>query len=380
MNIFHVIAQLRFGAGRYVVDAAIEQARGLKQKVMICVSDDVDNYWRTDPKLVSELACYGIEVKYIGDFFHRKPELIHGSAATLRKLLAEASGKTIVHAHTAIAAAVGQWAAPDGLVAACHGWGFNRPPEFDLQDSLAYQLCDVITTFSEHWANRLMKNLAASDPKIIRIGLDLKRYPQHSQKAVNTRGPFRIVTACELTYRKGVDILLRAMAEVWKEIDDVELHIMGDGDAMNTLKRDASVIDPEKKRIKFHGIVENPYSEFAKYDLFVLSSRSDNLPVILLEAMLARLPIISTAVGGVPELIGEAQSGRIIPPESAEALAGAIVEMLKKNRNSMISIGKKGERFARRELDVRQTAKELNQIYLASIKKRRAGQFSKTLS
>jgi glycosyltransferase involved in cell wall biosynthesis len=380
MNIFHVIAQLRFGAGRYVVDAAIEQARGLNHKVTVCVSADVDDYWRTDPKLVAELASQGIEVKTIGDFFHRKVNLIQQSAVILRQLLEKTSGKSIIHAHTAMAAAVGQWASPDGLVAACHGWGANRPPEIDLQDSLAYQFCDAVTTFSRHWANRLMNDLAVTDPKLIRIGLDLERYPQQRQNDANVQRPIRIVTACELTYRKGVDILIKAMPAVWKEFSDIELHIMGDGDSANDLRREAAGVDPEKRRIKFCGMVADPYLRFTEYDLFVLSSRSDNLPVILLEAMLARLPIVATAVGGAPELIGDAQCGQVFPPESAEALASGIIELSKAGRNSIMPMGRKGEQFARKKLDVRQTARELDNICRAALEKRRSRKFYAALS
>jgi glycosyltransferase involved in cell wall biosynthesis len=368
IDVFHVIAQLRLGAGRYLVDAAIEQARNFNHKVTVCVSDDADEYWRTDPRLASELACHGIKVKTIGDFFHRRTELIHKSAATMRKLLGQKTSKTIVHAHTAMAAAVGQWARPDGLVGACHGWGANRPAEIDLQDSLAYQFCDVVMTFSQYWANRLKNDLAVSDPKVIRIGLNLERY-QQTEKKVDKHGPMRIVTACELTYRKGVDLLLKAMPVVWKDIADVELHIMGHGDSADDLRLLAASLDPGKKRIVFHGMVADPYSHFADYDLFVLSSRSDNLPVILLEAMLARLPIVATAVGGVPELISAAQCGTVISPESTEALAENMIATLKAGRQSMISIGMKGEQFIRTKLDVRQTAAELDDVYRGVLQK-----------
>jgi hypothetical protein len=49
LAVLHVIAQLRLGAGRYVVDTAIEQAHGLEHGVTVCVSADVDEHWRTDP-------------------------------------------------------------------------------------------------------------------------------------------------------------------------------------------------------------------------------------------------------------------------------------------------------------------------------------------
>ena len=124
------------------------------------------------------------------------------------------------------------------------------------------------------------------------------------------------------------------------------------------------------KRICFHGTVANPYDRLADYDLFVLASRSDNLPVILLEAMLARLPIVGTEVGGIPELITGAQCGTLVAPESTEALAEGMIAALKAGRRTMTAVGMKGEQFVRTRLDVRQTAAELDTVYRETLQKR----------
>jgi glycosyltransferase involved in cell wall biosynthesis len=63
-------------------------------------------------------------------------------------------------------------------------------------------------------------------------------------------------------------------------------------------------------------------------DLFVLPSRDENLPMALLEAMAAAVPVVATRVGGVPELIEDGVSGRVVSPERVEPLATAIAELL----------------------------------------------------
>jgi glycosyltransferase involved in cell wall biosynthesis len=361
--IMHLIAQLRFGAGRYLVDTAIEQMRGLGHTVMVCVSTDVDENWRTDPKLVSELADYGIRVKPVGDFFHRRPGLIQESAACLGRLRKEIGSRVIMHAHTAMAAAAGYWAQADGLVVTCHGWGTGRPPEMDLGDSLAYQLCDSVTTYSHYWAGRVKKDLAVQDVDVSMMGLDLARYPQFSKNPNGKSTAVRIATVCELTHRKGVDLLLNSMPMVWSRFPSAELHITGNGDAADALRSMAKFIDAGRKRIFFHGTVAEPYKHLEGFDLFVLASRSDNLPVVLIEAMLARLPIVSTFVGGIPEIIWDAECGEIVPPESAAALADGIIRTLNRGRGELAEIGEKGECFVRDRFDVRRTAVELEKIY-----------------
>jgi glycosyltransferase involved in cell wall biosynthesis len=93
------------------------------------------------------------------------------------------------------------------------------------------------------------------------------------------------------------------------------------------------------------------------------------LPVILLEAMLARLPIIATAVGGIPELVSEAGCGTIVPPESIEALARGIIAAVQAGRQTMASGGEKGEQFVRDRLDVRRTAAALDAVYREALQK-----------
>jgi glycosyltransferase involved in cell wall biosynthesis len=202
------------------------------------------------------------------------------------------------------------------------------------------------------------------------MGLDLDRYPQAQEKYPEESAPIRIVTACELTPRKGVDLLINAMPVLWRQLRSAELHIMGNGDAAERLHVLAERIDGGKGRIKFQGTVANPYDRLADYDLFVLASRSDNLPVILLEAMLARLPIVATAVGGVPELISAAECGTVVTPESAEALAEGMLAAVKAGRQMMVAKGTNGEQFVRNQLDVRRTAIALEAVYDEALLKR----------
>jgi glycosyltransferase involved in cell wall biosynthesis len=371
VKIVHLIAQLRFGAGRCVADTAIEQSRGQKHDVTICVSADVDEHWRTDPKIITELASYGIEVLKIGDFFHRRSDKLHSSAARLRELGANAQGAFIVHAHTAMAAAVGHWARPDSLIATCHGWGANRPADFDLEDSLAYQLCDSVITYSNHWANRLSHDLAVDGVKVVLMGLNLSRFPSLPKKRLPESSPPRIVTVCELTPRKGVDILLSAMPMVWKEISNAELHILGHGDAAEDLRLLARTMDPGMKRILFHGNVQDPYFHLNDYDLFVLASRSDNMPIALLEAMLARLPIVATAVGGTPDLLSAAGCGKVALPESAASLAEASIKLLTEDRDRLATMGINGEKYVRDRMDIRKTVSALDAIYCDALQTHR---------
>jgi glycosyltransferase involved in cell wall biosynthesis len=83
--------------------------------------------------------------------------------------------------------------------------------------------------------------------------------------------------------------------------------------------------------------------------------------------MLAGLPIVSTDVGGIPELINAAGSGEIVPPESPTALAERINSAANAGRQALALVGNKGEQFVRDHMDVRETAAQLEPLYMEAI-------------
>ena len=81
--------------------------------------------------------------------------------------------------------------------------------------------------------------------------------------------------------------------------------------------------------VKLPGQSDHIVAHLAKADLFILSSRSEGLPIALLEAMSAGLPCIATNVEGVDEVIVEGEHGLVVPVEDPEALAQAILQLLR---------------------------------------------------
>lgn len=123
---------------------------------------------------------------------------------------------------------------------------------------------------------------------------------------------------------KGGDLCLRALAR----IADLPFRIamIGEGSeraALEELARSLGISD----RVRFHGEITEAAPLFPAFDLFVLSSRSEGSPIVLLEAMAAQVPIAAAAVGGVPEALRE-QEAWLVPPEDPDALAAALREAL----------------------------------------------------
>jgi len=127
---------------------------------------------------------------------------------------------------------------------------------------------------------------------------------------------------------KGLDVLLQACGALAAERSDWHLHLIGDGSERGSLERQAQACGLDG-RVSFHG--SRPHHELPRWlqaaDLFVLPSRSEGVPNVLLEASACGTPWVASEVGGIPEIAGLGAS-TLVPPERADALAGAISRSL----------------------------------------------------
>lgn len=120
----------------------------------------------------------------------------------------------------------------------------------------------------------------------------------------DTEEPITFINVCRLHSNKNLGLAIRAMADVVKEIPDARLVLVGDGELRQELEQEAAALGLEEN-VVFAGMQTHPEDFLAKADVFVLSSNREGLPLSVLEAMAAGLPVISTDVAGLPDLIGD---------------------------------------------------------------------------
>ena len=148
----------------------------------------------------------------------------------------------------------------------------------------------------------------------------LTRAQARSQLALGA-GEFVIGWVGRLSHEKGLDVALRALARLGGETAPTLL-VLGAGQEAERLQALARSLGISE-RVRWAGGMAEAGRLFPAFDLFVLSSRTEGTPMVLFEAMAARVPIIATQVGGIPDVVGDREA-TLIPPEQPEALAGAI--------------------------------------------------------
>jgi glycosyltransferase involved in cell wall biosynthesis len=139
--------------------------------------------------------------------------------------------------------------------------------------------------------------------------------------------PCRLLFLGRMGERKGTFDLLKAVAQARAQGADVQLALGGDGDRAGVKALAATLgITPQ---VELLGWVrgEDKQRQLAQASVFVLPSYHEGLPMGILEAMAAGLPVLSTPVGGIPEAVSEGVEGHLVAPGDVAALAARLVQL-----------------------------------------------------
>ncbi len=178
--------------------------------------------------------------------------------------------------------------------------------------------------------------------------LDLERFKFDDKQSFEDDEPHLVVTR-NLEKIYGVDTVLSAFAIIKKHYPDARLTVAGSGPEEAALKMQAENLSITSS-VTFSGRLE-PQQVVALYhdaDLLLNASTVDNSPNSLIEALASGVPVVSSNVGGIPDLVEDCKSALLVPPQQPEALADAALQLLKDHalRHEFVQQGKLvAERF-----------------------------------
>lgn len=268
----------------------------------------------------------------------------------LRKLYREVR-PSIIHLNSSKAGTVGSIAkfkilnSEFKILYTAHGWVFDEP--LSPIRRLAYQMMeratarakDAIITLSQHDAQRAVNVLRIPKEKIHTIPNGIssptflprdtarKKLQEKADTSLSNEQPWISVIA-GLYKTKGVDVLLDAVHQR-ASLQQHPVLILGAGPESKSLKSQVSSLN--LSGVHFLGHIENAAQYLKAFDCFVLPSRKEGTPYVLLEAAAADLPIVTTRVGGIEEYFADDPKTVIVAPENPAALGAAIEQALKQN-------------------------------------------------
>ncbi|MFX0197459.1 MAG: glycosyltransferase [Candidatus Hodarchaeota archaeon] len=179
----------------------------------------------------------------------------------------------------------------------------------------------------------------------------------------------RVITVARLVPVKGIDVLMRAAFRVLKRYPQTKFTIVGDGPLRKELELQIGKMDLNGSVVlagERHDIV----GLLRASDLFVLPSLSEGVPVSVLEAMSAGLPVVATEVGGNPDIIVNYETGILVPSGDADALADAIC-MLLGDPARFEAMGRRARERAKRLYSVETVVRQTENLYFDLAKSKR---------
>lgn len=315
MRIAHVIDSMEIGgAEMLVVSLCRQHVKQGHELTVHCVL-------QAGP-LAEILVQEGVAVKIHG------PMRWWRTAWSLHRAL-RASKPDLVHCHNVVASVLGAPAArlagAKGVVCTRHGmvtkpWNYRRQGLFWL----AARFADRVVAVCAGAQQNLAKAPFALPEKLmtIRNGAAPAPVSPAGAQAIVKQG-YTAVTVARLAPPKDHSTLLRAVALAKRTVTDLSLWIIGDGPKTAELRQLSAQLGIGD-RVQFLGERQDVGDWLALADLFVLSSESEGVPISLLEALAAGLPVLVTDVGGMPEIAALSGSGRVVAAGCPEDMATAI--------------------------------------------------------
>ncbi len=384
MTIFRIIARLNVGGpARHValLNAGLE-SRG-HRTLLVYGALDTGEASLEGPAVESGIPLVRVEdlgrrVRATSDLrafmsllrliFRERPDVVHthtAKAGTLGRLAAAVYNRTRGRRRRAL------------VVHTFHGHVFegyftpfvNRLVR--LTERTLARLTDVIITISPRQQHDIVTRFAvapAAKTVVVPLGLDLDELLAMPMGADDLRAsigasPTDVIVgyAGRMVPVKDLPTLIRAFALAHAVVPALRLVLAGDGPERaqaEALARQHGVAG----RLHFMGWVEDLPRFYATLDVFALSSLNEGTPVAAIEAMAAARPVVSTEVGGVPDVVEAGICGLLVPAQAAEAMAAALVR-LASDPSLRHSMGAAGRTRARERYSHLRLVSEIEALY-----------------
>jgi glycosyltransferase involved in cell wall biosynthesis len=204
---------------------------------------------------------------------------------------------------------------------------------------------------------------------VVRNGIQLEQFAPLGKElreklGVKSEGP--VIGAIGRLHReKGIDVLIRAFSRLASEMPGLSLLIIGDGPEKNSLEemaKNSGIMD----RIIFTGFLPEAEKYLPLFDLFILPSRIEAMPIALMQAMAAGKAIVATNVGAVSELVKDNESAMLVPPEDESLMSRAIAKLLRDPELSR-KLGAAAKAKASSEFSLEKMIESYKKIYMDAL-------------
>jgi glycosyltransferase involved in cell wall biosynthesis len=233
------------------------------------------------------------------------------------------------------------------------------------------RLCDLTTNVSRSAVARYIETRAAPPDRIRYVpnGIDLSAWGRDREARAHHRDALALgqrptaISIGRFHPQKNHEMLLDAFARVLREIPDAVLLLVGDGPLRSRLECLIEELGIGES-VRLLGVRDDIPALLNAADCYVMSSRYEGLPVVLLEAAASHLPIVATAVGGNREIVRDGVTGVLVPPDDAEALSAGLLRILRMSETDRELLGNAGRAWVEATFDINRVVDTWEAIYV----------------
>jgi glycosyltransferase involved in cell wall biosynthesis len=257
------------------------------------------------------------------------------------------------------------------VISVSRGWTWEsaKVRAYEALDRIALRGMDRVVCVSEGQAAKVRRAGVRPDRVlVIRNAIRVDRFPEPDHLPgeplweLFAEPPDRIVGAAgRLSPEKGFDVLVEAARKVVAMNPAVGFILFGEGPLHDALEVQIDEAGLEGRFI-LAGFRPDLDQLVPRLDLMVLSSHTEGLPNVVLEALAASVPVVATAVGGTPEVIEDGVHGYLVPPGDAEALAGRIRDALA-SEPERLAMGVRGRRRVEEEFTFEAQSQQYQRLF-----------------
>jgi glycosyltransferase involved in cell wall biosynthesis len=243
------------------------------------------------------------------------------------------------------------------------------PAQFRAQ-AAAFRWCDAVVCNSQAAADRLIATgLAPHKIAIIGNALPVEAFTATPPALPKRSGVVRVGMVARMNHRyKNHSGFLRIAAQIHRHMPDTEFLLVGDGPLRQELEREASTLGLGASAI-FLGDRQDMPAILASMDVAVLTSDSESLSNVILEATAAGLPVVAFSVGGNSELVSD-QRGALIPAGNETAFADAVQNLLA-DAALRQRLGINARQFAQQNFSLDRVRQRYAELYVTLLQKKR---------
>lgn len=225
----------------------------------------------------------------------------------------------------------------------------------------------TISNFNVDYLINLLGNWVKDKVFVIHSGVNLSEFSPKKDRQLNTTKKFVLLQIGSLHWKKGQTFFLKAIKILDSEVGNLQVQIIGDGPERKNLEKliielgltNTVHLLGAKNQVEVKQFLSNA-------DCYIQTSISEGIPVALMEALACELPVISTNITGIPELVLDGETGILVPPKDAASIANAI-QFIINNPDLAKKYGKAGRKHVEEEFNLQKNVRKLIDLFQVKI-------------